>query len=93
MKKLYITYSTEYDRFSGPKPDGIVISENKDTLITHITPYNTREKGDSECFWNYSPPEEIWCADEDFEQMVFEKGLMFGESFRTMTFSFFKKLQ
>ena len=45
------------------------------------------------CYWNYTPPEAIWCTDEDYDQMVFENGLMFGDSFKTMTFTFYKQLQ
>jgi len=93
MKKLFISYCTEYDHFSGKKPDGMVISPNHIDIIAYITPYNTREKGDYECYWNYTPPEAIWCTDEDYDQMVFENGLMFGDSFKTMTFTFYKQLQ
>ena len=70
----------------------MVISEEYDALIIYLTPYNTREKGDEECFWNYTPPEEIWCSDEEFLKMKFEKGLMFGASFNLMTFKFYKIL-
>ena len=92
MKKLFVTYCTEYEKGWGSKPDGIVISESHNDLITHIEPYNKREKGDNELFWNYSPPEVIWCTDEDFDNMVFEDGLMFAESFKITTFNFYKKL-
>ena len=90
MKKLYISYCTEYDSWSGKKPDGMVISADHNTLISYITPYNTREKGDEETYWNYTPPEEIWT--NDFDNMMFENGLMFGASFKVMTFKFFKEL-
>ena len=92
MKKLYVTYSIEYEKGWGSKPDGLVISEDYNTLITHIEPYNKREKGSYELFWNYTPPEEIWCTDEDFDMMRFENGLMFAESFNIMSFTFYKKL-
>lgn len=93
MIRLFVSQATEYDRFSGQKPDGIVIAREYNPLISFITPYNTREKGDPETYWNYSPPEEIWCSEEDYNKMDFENGLIFGDSYRLMSFNFYKMLK
>ena len=92
MKKLFVSYCTEYESGWGSKPDGIVISHDFNTLATHIEPFNKREKGSYELFWNYTPPEEIWCSEEDFDNMVFDDGLMFAESFKITSFNFYKKI-
>ena len=92
MIKLYVSYCTEYDN-SAQRDGGVVISRDYNQLISYITPYNIREKGDPETYWNYSPPEEIWCSPLDYEKMDFEDGLMFGKSFKTMIFNFYKLLK
>ena len=92
MEKLFISYCTEFEEGWGQRPDGIVISPDHNKLITHITPFNTRVEGSHTLFWNYTPPQEILCTDEDFEKLTFKDGLLFEMSVNKLPIDLHKKL-
>jgi len=93
MKTIYISHSTEYEKGWGNKPDGILISKDKTILEDRIKPYNNREKGSYEYYWNYSEIEEIYCINKDFDKLIFDNdSLIHVDSLKQLKIELFKKI-
>lgn len=92
MKPIYISHITEYEKGWGSKPDGIVISNDLEKLKTYIEPYNKREKGSYELFWNYSLPVEVLCDDKDIDSLTFnEAGIIYYDGIHDIPFQLYEK--
>lgn len=68
MKKLFLTYCTEYESGWGSKSDGFVIAETLEACKTEIN--RVESMGSSEIFWRYSEPEEVYCEEETYNKIM-----------------------
>ena len=67
MKKVLISYCTEYEAGWGQRPDGFMITTPKHREKMEARIKKSTEEGSRECFWRYSEPEEVFCSDETFK--------------------------
>jgi hypothetical protein len=58
MKKVYVSHGTEYERGWGQRPDGVLLSEDLESLKERIV--RNEALGDSEEFTRYSSPQEMF---------------------------------
>lgn len=66
MKKLYVSYVTEYELGWGSKPDGIAISKSLSSLKKYID--EMKKDQNYEYYWTYSEPEEM-ITDSDTKEI------------------------
>lgn len=70
MKKVWISYCTEFEAGWGQRPDGFVMSEDREALEEYI---KTKGNGGShDYFWRCDEPKEVLC-DDDTLKIVKEK--------------------
>lgn len=70
MKKLFVSYCTEYEAGWGQRPDGLMIGEDLKSMTEEIGKRNVG--GNPDYFWRYSEPEEVFCDDDTYNKIVFE---------------------
>lgn len=94
MKKLFISYCTEYEAGWGSKPDGLLLCEEKNIIEKEII--SQHKKGTPEYYWRYSTPEIVFCDENTWEKIkiVFNDGIFHSSSLSNLkTFgSFYKEL-
>ena len=65
MKKVYVSYCTEYESGLGQSLDGLLFSLNEDVILKEI---NVQENlGSYECYWRYTSPELYLCSEDVFD--------------------------
>jgi hypothetical protein len=70
MKKLYISYCTEYEKGWGSKPDGIMLAVDQNIMLAEIE--KQHKEGDYEIYWRYTDPIEVYTDDENYNKLVLE---------------------
>jgi sulfur transfer complex TusBCD TusB component (DsrH family) len=70
MKKLYISYCTEYEKGWGSKPDGIMLAIDHNKMLTEIE--KQHKKGDYEIYWRYTDPIEVYTDDENYDKLILQ---------------------
>lgn len=78
MKKLYVSYITEYEASWGNKPDGLVLSVNIEILKKEIK--EQHKKDTYNCYWIYSDPKEIFIEETKWEIIKFDNFKYFKEN-------------
>lgn len=68
MKTLFISYCTEYEAGWGSKPDGFILAETFEACEAEIN--RVEGMGSHEIFWRYSKPEEVYCEDETYNNIM-----------------------
>ena len=83
MKKVLISYCTEYEAGWGQRPDGFMITTHKhrDKMMARIE--KTFKDGSYECYCRYDEPTEIFCSDKTFKII---KGKMKAASLEKIAF-------
>ena len=69
MKKVWISYCTEYE--FGQRPDGCIISDNREAIEKEML--ETNQGGTREQFWRYDQPQEVWCTKKTFKEIMFRQ--------------------
>jgi hypothetical protein len=66
MKKVWISYCTEYEAGWGQRPDGLMIGAdvNKEVMLAEI---KKRSEGDRDIFWRYSEPITVYCTKKTYK--------------------------
>lgn len=64
MKKIYISYCTEYEAGWGQRPDGFILADDLAIIQNYVEEKN--KDGKPDYFWRYSEPKEVWCIDDDY---------------------------
>ncbi len=70
MKKVYVTYCTEYERDelgATQRPSGISICADLEKLNAYIKEHST---GSIDCFWRYSEPQEMFVEEKQWKKML-----------------------
>ena len=70
MKKLYISYSTEYEKGWGSKPDGIMLAVDYNKMLAEIE--KQHKEGTYEIYWRYTDPIEVCTEDENYNKLVLQ---------------------
>ena len=68
MKKLYLSYCTEYESGWGSKPDGFLLADTLEASEAEIK--RVESAGSHEIFWRYTKPEEVYCEDETYTKIM-----------------------
>ena len=68
MKTLFISYCTEYEAGWGQRPDGFIMSEDREAMEEYIK--TTGNSGSREYFWRYDEPKEIFCEAAQYKKIV-----------------------
>ena len=68
MKKIYISHCTEYELGWDNRPDGFIISEDKEAMIEFIN--TSGNCGSPEYFWRYNEPTEVFCETKTYKKIV-----------------------
>ena len=71
MKKVWISYETEYE--FGQRPDGYLVSDDLEAMNAKIN--EIHGIGDREQFWRCSEPMEVWCDKMTFKKIEERKTL------------------
>jgi hypothetical protein len=67
MVKIYVSFGTEYESGYGQRPDGILLTLDKDVMLKEI---NTQTNlGSYECYCRYSIPEIYYCNTETYSKI------------------------
>lgn len=70
MKKVWISYCTEYESGWGQRPDGFIMSDDREAMVNYIN--TTGNTGSHDYFWRYSEPKEVYCEMKTFKKIVGE---------------------
>lgn len=68
MKTLYISYCTEFESGWGQRPDGFIISNDKEVMVEYIN--TTGNSGSREYYWRYNEPTEIFCENNQYKKIM-----------------------
>lgn len=91
MKKIFISNCTEYEA-SWQRPDGFMISDNKEALMIQIAELSN---GSQELFWRYDEPQKIYCTNNTYKKIMVkinEKGVAHFNSGKKNKLKLFKRI-
>lgn len=68
MKTLYISDCTEFEAGWGQRPDGFIMSVDREKMEEYIK--TTGNSGSRDYFWRHDEPQEVYCEAVQYKKIV-----------------------